>query len=135
MTKTLPRNLGRNGPIINALGLGCMGMSAFYGTTSVTEESALATLNRAIDLGVTFWDTADVYGDNEILLSKILTQRRNEVFLATKFGIAVVDGKRAICGKPEYVRQALDKSLKRLGVEYVDLYYMHRMDPNTYVVS
>ncbi|GES74885.1 aldo/keto reductase [Rhizophagus clarus] len=111
----------------------CMGMSDFYG--SFDEQENIDVLNRAIDLGCTFWDTSDIYGSgaNEILLSKVLKDNRDKVFLCTKFG-SVRDSNGAfigVSGKPEYVHQACERSLKRLGVDYIDLYYQHRMDPDT----
>jgi aryl-alcohol dehydrogenase-like predicted oxidoreductase len=127
------RRLGRQGPQVSAIGLGCMGMSEFYtGHTSIDE--ARSTLDRALELGVTFWDTADAYGPytNELLLGKALKGRREQVFLASKFGI-VRDAQnpqaRGVNGRPEYVRQSVEGSLQRLGVEVIDLYYMHRLDP------
>ena len=128
------RALGKNGPLVSALGLGCMGMSDFYGARDDAESSA--TIHRALDRGLTFLDTADMYGfgDNEELVGRAVAGRRNQVFLATKFGIvrsrtdATV---RGINGKPDYVRAACDASLRRLGVETIDLYYQHRVDPNT----
>ncbi|CAB5372622.1 unnamed protein product [Rhizophagus irregularis] len=129
---TFLRELGKTGVKIPAIGLGCMGMSDFYG--SVNEQENIEVLNRAIDIGCTFWDTADMYGSgaNEILLSKVLKERRNEVFLCTKFAFSKgPNGEYKISGKPEYVRQACDNSLKRLGVDYIDLYYQHRVDPDT----
>ncbi|CAB4440579.1 unnamed protein product [Rhizophagus irregularis] len=127
------RELGKTGVKISAIGLGCMGMSEFYG--SADEQENINVLNRAIDLGSTFWDTSDIYGNgaNEILLSKVLKDKRDKVFLCTKFG-SLRNSNGAfigVSGKPEYVRQACEKSLKRLGVDYIDLYYQHRMDPNT----
>jgi aryl-alcohol dehydrogenase-like predicted oxidoreductase len=107
-----------------------MGMSAFYGPTD--EERSLKTLNRALDLGMTFWDTADVYGSgaNEILLAKVLRDRRDDVVLATKFAFSIgEDGSFHLSGAPDYVRKACDASLQRLGVDHVDLYYQHRVDP------
>ncbi|CAB5163574.1 unnamed protein product [Rhizophagus irregularis] len=109
-----------------------MGMSEFYG--SADEEENIKVLNRSIDMGCTLWDTADLYGSgaNEILLSKVLKERRNEVFLCTKFAFSRgPNGEFNVSGKPEYVRQACENSLKRLGVDYIDLYYQHRVDPNT----
>ncbi len=125
------RILGNSGLEVSALGLGCMGMSEFYGESDRTES--IATLNHALDLGVNFWDTADMYGAgaNEILLSEILSSRRNEVVLATKFGIRRgEDGAfLGLCSRPEYVKEACDASLRRLGVDHIDLYYQHRVDP------
>ncbi len=124
------RKLGASGPLVSAIGLGCMGMSEFYGPAD-TKES-LAVLNRALDLGCTFWDTADVYGTglNEVLLSRVLRERRDEVFLCTKFGnVRSMDGAwLPQNGKPDYVKRACDASLMRLGVEVIDLYYQHRVD-------
>jgi len=130
---TLPsRSLGRTGPSVSAQGLGCMGMSFAYGTPDAAE--AEATLARALDLGITFFDTADVYGmgHNEQLVGKALASRRDEVVLATKFGIhddpTAARGRRGVRGDAEYVRQACDASLGRLGVDHIDLYYQHRPD-------
>ncbi len=127
------RDLGKSGLKVSALGLGCMGMSQSYGPGN--EEESIATLHRAVELGVTLFDTADVYGlsANEILIGKELKSHRDKVTIATKFGImhskdAIRPG---INGKPEYVRQACEASLKRLGIETIDLYYAHRVDPNT----
>lgn len=126
------RILGRDGPTVSALGLGCMGMSEFYGHAD--EAEATATLHRALDLGVTLLDTADMYGPftNEELLGRALKGRRDEAFVATKFGnMRGPKGERlGINGRPEYVRTACDASLKRLGIERIDLYYQHRVDPN-----
>ena len=124
--------LGSQGAEVSRLGLGCMGMSYAYGTTNDTESAA--TLHRALDLGVTFLDTADIYGfgANEELIGRTIADRRDEVFLATKFGITgdpLTDAVRGVNGSPEYVRSAIDASLRRLGVDHVDLYYQHRMDP------
>jgi aryl-alcohol dehydrogenase-like predicted oxidoreductase len=131
------RKLGRQGPEVSAIGLGCMGMSAFYGATD--EQEALRTIARALDLGCNFLDTSDMYGPhtNEELVGRAISSRRSEVFLATKFGIKLEPGeaggplKRSIDGSPEYVRAACEASLRRLGVEHIDLYYQHRVDPNT----
>ena len=124
--------LGSQGAVVSREGLGCMGMSEFYGETN-NEESA-ATILRALDLGITFLDTADTYGigDNEELIGNTIKSRRDEVFLATKFAnIRKKDDPSywIISGKPEYVHQACDASLQRLGVDYIDLYYQHRVDP------
>ncbi|MEO2038270.1 MAG: aldo/keto reductase [Martelella sp.] len=127
------RKLGSQGLEVSALGLGCMGMSEFY--SGRDEAEAVATIHRALDLGVTFLDTADMYGPftNEVLIGKAIADRRDKVVLATKFGN--VRGKNGeflgIRGDAEYVRQACDASLKRLGVDHIDLYYQHRVDPNT----
>ena len=127
------RNLGREGLAVSALGLGCMGMSEFYGTTD--EDESIATIHRAIELGVTFIDTADIYGPftNEKLVGKAIADRRDEVQLATKFGnVRGEDGSfQGVSGKPDYVRECCDASLQRLGVDHIDLYYQHRVDPDT----
>ncbi|RKO84856.1 auxin-induced protein [Blyttiomyces helicus] len=129
----IKRHLGKNGPIVNAIGFGAMGLSEFYGAAD--EAESLAVLNRAIDLGATFIDTADMYGSgtNEELLAKVLKTRRSEVFLCTKFGVKRGPGGTftGVSGSPEYVREAAEASLKRLGVETIDLYYQLRVDPNT----
>ncbi len=125
------RILGRNGPKISAIGLGCMVMSGDYGPAA--EAESIATIHRALDIGVNFLDTADVYGEggNERIVGKALCGRRDQAVLATKFGnIVKADGSRGLNGRPDYVPQACDASLKRLGVEAIDLYYLHRPDPN-----
>jgi aryl-alcohol dehydrogenase-like predicted oxidoreductase len=125
------RRLGKNGPEVSAIGLGCMGMSEFYGSGSETES--IATIHHAIDRGVTFLDTADMYGPfkNEELVGRAIKDRRENVFLATKFGnVRGPNGEfLGVRGDPEYVRSACEASLKRLGVEVIDLYYQHRVDP------
>jgi aryl-alcohol dehydrogenase-like predicted oxidoreductase len=125
------RKLGAGAPAVSALGLGCMGMSEFYGARDDAES--IRTINRALDLGVTMLDTADMYGsgDNEVLVGKAIASRRKDVFLATKFGIvrdAKKPGQRSISGRPDYVKSACDASLKRLNVDHIDLYYQHRVD-------
>ena len=128
------RSLGRSGLTVSTLGLGCMGMSDFYGQTDDAES--IRTLHRATELGVTFFDTADMYGPfkNEELLGEAFRGRREQVVIATKFGIVRDPDNpsvRGINGTPAYVRQACEASLKRLGTDYIDLYYQHRVDPNT----
>ncbi len=132
----ITRTLGPDGPEVSAIGLGCMGMSAFYGTSD--EGESLRTIERALDLGCNFLDTSDMYGPhtNERLVGRAIKDRRDEVFLATKFGIRIEPGPdgtlvRSIDGSPEYVRAACDASLQRLGVDHIDLYYQHRVDPST----
>ena len=128
----LTRSLGRSGLITSALGLGCMGMSEFYGPGD--EAESIATVHRAVERGVTFLDTADMYGvgQNELLVGKAIKGIREKVCLTTKFGnVRGADGSfQGINGKPEYVRSACDASLKRLGVDVIDLYYQHRVDTN-----
>ena len=127
------RRLGNEGLEVSEIGLGCMGMSEFYGTGD--EDESIATIQRAIDLGVTFLDTADMYGPftNEKLIGKAIAGRRDRVELATKFGnVRGEDGSfLGVSGKPEYVRECCDASLRRLGVDHIDLYYQHRVDPET----
>ncbi|GLQ93808.1 aldo/keto reductase [Dyella acidisoli] len=127
------RTLGKNGPLVSAIGLGCMGMSEFYGSRDDAES--IATLHHALDRGMNLLDTADVYGPhtNEELVGKAIKGRREQVFLATKFGIVrdpANPAMRGVNGRPEYVRASCEASLKRLGVDHIDLYYQHRVDPN-----
>jgi aryl-alcohol dehydrogenase-like predicted oxidoreductase len=131
------RRLGSDGPTVSAIGLGCMGMSAFYGQTDDAE--AIATIERALDLGCNFLDTSDMYGPhtNERLVGRAIEKRRDEVVLATKFGIVLTPSdsggppRRSVSGRPEYVVKACEDSLGRLGVDHIDLYYQHRVDPDT----
>lgn len=127
------RKLGPNGPEVSAIGLGCMGMSAFYG--GADEAQSISVIHRALDLGVTLFDTAEMYGPhtNEALVEKALKDRRDQAFIATKFGINYNADRSRLStdGSPANVRRAIEGSLKRLGVDHVDLYYLHRVDPDT----
>ncbi|ANF52150.1 aldo/keto reductase [Chryseobacterium glaciei] len=132
------RKLGNTGEQLSAIGLGCMGMSFAYGPAD--EQESINTLHKALDLGVNFWDTADMYanGENEKLISKVLVPNRDKIFIATKFGFRFKDGKAShsgapgtyFDGSPEWIKKAVDLSLQRLKIDEIDLYYAHRVDPN-----
>ncbi len=132
------RELAKTGEKLSAIGLGCMGMSFAYGTSN--DDESIKTLHKALDLGINFWDTADVYGNgvNEQLIGKVLQQNRDKVFLATKFGFRFAEDiarpsnskNTYVDGSPKWIKQAVDHSLKRLGTDVIDLYYAHRVDPN-----
>jgi aryl-alcohol dehydrogenase-like predicted oxidoreductase len=130
------RNLGRDGPQVSALGLGCMGFSEFYASSAANDAEAIGVIQNALSLGLTFLDTADMYGPykNEILVGKAISGRRDQAFLATKFGFLRDPANpkmRGISGKADYVRASCEGSLKRLNVERIDLYYQHRVDRST----
>jgi aryl-alcohol dehydrogenase-like predicted oxidoreductase len=132
------RKLGNTGVNLSAVGLGCMGMSFAYGP--INDEESVKTLNRALEIGINFWDTADMYGagHNEMLVSKVLVPNRDKIFIATKFGFRAKDGGQGVRGRagtyfdgsPAYVKQAVEKSLQRLKIDTIDLYYSHRVDQN-----
>jgi aryl-alcohol dehydrogenase-like predicted oxidoreductase len=124
------RTLGRDGPTVSALGLGCMGMSEFYGPTD--DEESIATIHRALDLGITLLDTSDAYGPytNEQLVGTAIADRRDQVVLATKFGVVREEGERRVDNTPAYAARACDASLRRLAVDHIDLYFLHRRNPD-----
>src|SRR5687768_8195219 len=125
------RRLGREGPLVSALGLGAMGLSSVYGASDDAES--LETIRAALDLGITLIDTADAYGagHNEQLVGRAIAGRREDIMLATKFGLVFTDRRIAVDGSPAHVRRSIEASLRRLGVDEVDLYILHRVDPNT----
>lgn len=123
------RILGKSGLEVSTIGLGCMGMSHGYGSASDKKES-IKLIHKAIEMGVTFFDTAEVYDDNEILVGEALAPYRDKVIIATKCGIKNIDGKQVVDGRPEEIRKSVEKSLKRLKIDTIDLYYLHRIDIN-----
>jgi aryl-alcohol dehydrogenase-like predicted oxidoreductase len=127
------RKLGRNGPAVSAIGLGCMslGIADIYTSSLKNDDEAIALIRRALDLGVTLLDTANIYGDSEEKVGRALTGRRSDAVLASKFGIVIGDTGEGVNGRPDYVRQCCEASLKKLKVDRIDLYYQHRIDPNT----
>jgi aryl-alcohol dehydrogenase-like predicted oxidoreductase len=124
------RTLGADGPTVSALGLGCMGMSEFYGPTD--DEASIATIHRALDLGITLLDTSDMYGPylNEQLVGTAIADRRDQVVLSTKFGVVRDEGERRVDNTPQYAARACDASLRRLAVDHIDLYFLHRRNPD-----
>ncbi len=127
------RRLGNAGPQVSAIGLGCMsiGISDTYTSSVHSDEEAIGLIHRALDLGITLLDTADVYGSSEVKVGKAIQGRRDQVVLATKFGFVADSSQHGVNGKPDYVKSACDASLQRLGVDHIDLYYLHRVDPST----
>ena len=127
------RRLGNAGPQVSAIGLGCMsiGISDTYTSSVHSDEEAIGLIHRALDLGITLLDTADVYGSSEVNVGKAIQGRRDQVVLATKFGFVAGSSQHVVNGKPDYVKSACDASLQRLRVDHIDLYYLHRVDPST----